>query len=138
MAKEASVAPRERVNITYKPATGDAKAEVELPLKMLMIGDYTLRPDERPLEERKRTRLLLGAIEKSDQRYAQAESVLKDGLVLPASPEQDAKLLYVLAKMYVAWGRPDQARRALQKVVSSYGQTAIAQKARESLGALDK
>jgi len=53
MAKEASVAPRERVNITYKPATGDAKAEVELPLKMLMIGDYTLRADDRPLEERK-------------------------------------------------------------------------------------
>jgi len=53
MAKEGSVAPRERVNIVYKPATGDAKAEIELPLKMLMVGDYTLRPDDRPLEERK-------------------------------------------------------------------------------------
>jgi type VI secretion system protein ImpB len=53
MAKESSVAPRERVNITYKPATGDAKAEVELPLKLVMVGDYTLRPDDRPLEERK-------------------------------------------------------------------------------------
>ena len=53
MAKEASVAPRERVNITYKPATGDAKAEVELPFKMVMMGDYTLRQDDRPLEERK-------------------------------------------------------------------------------------
>ena len=53
MAKEGSVAPRERVNITYKPATGDAKAEVELPLKLVMMGDYTLRPDDRPLEERK-------------------------------------------------------------------------------------
>lgn len=53
MAKEGSVAPRERVNITYKPSTGDAKAEVELPLKMVMVGDYTQRSDERPLEERK-------------------------------------------------------------------------------------
>jgi type VI secretion system protein ImpB len=52
MAKEGSVAPRERVNITYKPATGDAKEEKELPLKMVMMGDYTLRPDDRPLEER--------------------------------------------------------------------------------------
>lgn len=52
MAKEQTVAPRERVNITYKPATGDAKAEVELPLKLLLVGDYTLRPDDRPLEER--------------------------------------------------------------------------------------
>jgi len=53
MSKEGSVAPKERVNIVYKPATGNAQEEVELPLKILMMGDYTLRPDERPLEERK-------------------------------------------------------------------------------------
>lgn len=57
MANEGTVAPRERVNITYKPATGDAQAEVELPLKMVMVGDYTLRADERPLEERKPIRI---------------------------------------------------------------------------------
>ena len=54
MAKEASVAPKERVNIVYKPATGDAQEEVELPLKMLAMGDFTLRPDETPLEDRKK------------------------------------------------------------------------------------
>ena len=53
MSKEGSVAPKERVNITYKPATGNAKEEVELPLKLLMLGDYTQRPDPRPLEDRK-------------------------------------------------------------------------------------
>lgn len=52
MAKEGSVAPKERVNITYKPATGDAQEEVELPLKILMLGDYTGRTDARPVEER--------------------------------------------------------------------------------------
>ena len=53
MAKEGSVAPKERVNIVYRPATGDAKEEVELPLKLLIVGDYTQRQDDRPLEERK-------------------------------------------------------------------------------------
>lgn len=53
MAKEGSVAPKERVNITYRPATGGAKEEVELPLKFVMLGDYTLRADSTPLEERK-------------------------------------------------------------------------------------
>lgn len=48
-----SVAPKERVNITYKPATGDAQEEVELPLKVLALGDYTGRPDETPVEDRK-------------------------------------------------------------------------------------
>ena len=53
MAKEGSVAPRERVNIVYKPATGDMQEEKELPLKLLVMGDFTLRQDNRPLEERK-------------------------------------------------------------------------------------
>ncbi len=52
MSKESSVAPTERVNIVYKPATGNMQEQVELPLKMLMMGDFTGRQDDRPLEER--------------------------------------------------------------------------------------
>ena len=52
MAKEGSVAPKERVNIKYSPATGDAQEEVELPLKLMMMGDYTLKQDDRPVEDR--------------------------------------------------------------------------------------
>jgi type VI secretion system protein ImpB len=52
MAKEQSVAPRERINIVYKPATGGATEEQELPLKLLVLGDFTMREDARPLEER--------------------------------------------------------------------------------------
>jgi type VI secretion system protein ImpB len=52
MAKESTVAPKERVNIVYRPATGDAKEEVELPLKMLVLGDFTNAPDDRMLEDR--------------------------------------------------------------------------------------
>ena len=50
--KEQSVAPKERVNITYKAKVGDAVEERELPLKILAIGDYTGQPDERQLEDR--------------------------------------------------------------------------------------
>jgi type VI secretion system protein ImpB len=52
MAKEASVAPKERVNIVYKPA-GDAQEDVELPLRILMLGDFTGRADDTPVEDRK-------------------------------------------------------------------------------------
>ncbi|MDR2605546.1 MAG: type VI secretion system contractile sheath small subunit [Desulfovibrio sp.] len=52
MTKEGSVAPKERVNIVYKPATGDAQAEVELPFKVMVLGDFTNKPDDRPLEDR--------------------------------------------------------------------------------------
>jgi type VI secretion system protein ImpB len=50
--KEGSVAPKERVNIVYKPATGDAKEEVELPLRLLVVGDFTLKRDDRTIEDR--------------------------------------------------------------------------------------
>jgi len=52
MAKESSLAPKERVNIVYRPSLGDAKEEVELPLKMLVMGDFTGSHDARPLEKR--------------------------------------------------------------------------------------
>ncbi|WHZ21867.1 MAG: T6SS component TssB (ImpB/VipA) [Nitrospira sp.] len=55
--KEGSVAPEERVNIVFKPATEGAQEEKELPLKMLFLGDFTLRQDATPLEDRKKIRI---------------------------------------------------------------------------------
>ncbi|MDY6943382.1 MAG: type VI secretion system contractile sheath small subunit [Pseudomonadota bacterium] len=52
MSKDRSIAPKERINITYTPASGGGKEEVELPLKMMVLGDFVGRPDERPVEER--------------------------------------------------------------------------------------
>jgi type VI secretion system protein ImpB len=52
MAKEQSVAPKERINIVYKPAT-NMDEEVELPLKMVVLSDFTGRQDDTPLEDRK-------------------------------------------------------------------------------------
>jgi len=97
-----------------------------------------IRLDEgRPLEERKHSRMLLGAILKTQKKHAEAERVLKSGLLLP-SHAYDAKILYVLGKNYLAWGRPNDGRWALQQVVTQHGQSAIAEKARETLVALEK
>jgi len=53
MASEGSVAPKERVNIVYKTEVGGAKEEKELPLKLLVMGDFTQRTDATPIEARK-------------------------------------------------------------------------------------
>ncbi|MCY1430482.1 type VI secretion protein [compost metagenome] len=53
MAKEGSVAPKERINVTFKPATGNAQEEIELPLKLMVLGDFTQRSDDRKVEDRK-------------------------------------------------------------------------------------
>ncbi len=53
MAKEGSVAPKERVNIVYKSDIGDAQEEVELPFRFLVVGDFTGKEDpETPVEQR--------------------------------------------------------------------------------------
>ncbi len=49
----ATAAPKERINVTYQPATGNVEGGVELPLKILMVGDYTGREDGTPVEDRK-------------------------------------------------------------------------------------
>ena len=51
--KESSVAPKERINVTFKPSNGEGLDELELPLKLMMMGDYTLKTDDRKLEDRK-------------------------------------------------------------------------------------
>lgn len=53
MAKEGSVAPKERVNITFKPAVEGGREEIELPLKLIAIGDYVHRHDDRKVEDRR-------------------------------------------------------------------------------------
>jgi type VI secretion system protein ImpB len=55
MGKDATVAPKERVNILYKTEIGGAQEEVELPLNILVMGEYNpnVPEDEKSLEDRK-------------------------------------------------------------------------------------
>ena len=47
-----SVAPKERINIKYVPATGGQQAEIELPMTMMVIGNMKGRIEDTPIEER--------------------------------------------------------------------------------------
>jgi type VI secretion system protein ImpB len=53
MSDKGSVAPKERVNIVYKSHTGEKTEEVELPLKLLVLGDFSGRQSDEIVEERK-------------------------------------------------------------------------------------
>ena len=53
MGKESSVAPKERVNIVYSPATDGVEEDVEIAMKSLVIGEFTPETDPTPLAERK-------------------------------------------------------------------------------------
>jgi thiol-disulfide isomerase/thioredoxin len=94
---------------------------------------------QRPVQERKQTRLLTGVILKAADQFPDAETALKQGLAIqPADGVYDPKLLYVLGMLYANWGRRDEARATLQQVLTAYAQSSVAQKARDSLVSLEK
>ncbi|MEZ9177980.1 type VI secretion system-associated protein [Vibrio kanaloae] len=72
MSKEGSVAPKERINIKYIPATGDSQAEVELPLKTLVVGDFKGCPEDTPLDERSTV-----SVDKNNFKSVMRESELR-------------------------------------------------------------
>jgi len=47
-----SVAPKERINISYKSNTGGASEDVELPLKLLVVDDFTGEENDDVIEDR--------------------------------------------------------------------------------------
>ena len=48
-----SVGGKAKINVTFKPSTGDIKEETELPLNAMLLADFTGREDETLLEARK-------------------------------------------------------------------------------------
>lgn len=49
---DGSNAPKERINISYKAKTNGASADVELPLKLMVMSNFTGDTNNTPLEER--------------------------------------------------------------------------------------
>lgn len=99
-----SVAPKERVNITYRPAAEGAQEEVELPFKILVLGDLTGRTDERPLDEREPI-----AVDKDSFDKVMAAQSLSADISVPdaLSAEPGAELAVSLSFRGLADFRPE-------------------------------
>lgn len=52
MSKQ-SESPKERINVTYKPATGDQSAEIEIPYKVTVLGEFNPNEESKPVEDKK-------------------------------------------------------------------------------------
>ncbi len=89
MGKEGSVAPKERINICYVPATLGQQAEIELPLRLLVLGDFLGKEDSTPVEERK-----LLSVDKNTFATVMEEAGLERQFTAPnaLSDEDDADL----------------------------------------------
>ncbi|MFH0709259.1 MAG: type VI secretion system contractile sheath small subunit [Pseudomonadota bacterium] len=48
-----SESPKERINVTYKPAMGDQNEEIEIPYKITVLGEFNPNEEKKPVEEKK-------------------------------------------------------------------------------------
>lgn len=48
-----SESPKERINVTYKPATGDQSEEIEIPYKVTVLGEFNPNEEAKPVEQKK-------------------------------------------------------------------------------------
>jgi thioredoxin-like negative regulator of GroEL len=103
----------------------------------LLLREVKVDQDE-PVGARRRARMLLAIIENYESKYSEAEALLKDALALKPPGEDEPKLLFVLGRTYVSWGRREEAQKTMQLIVRDHGQSPLAQKARESLLILDR
>lgn len=89
MSKNSSIAPKERVNITYTAHTGDAQQEVELPNKLLVVGDFTMREEDDDIQERDTVE-----VDKNNFSDVMAKQKLKVDMVVEnkLSEEEDAEI----------------------------------------------
>ncbi len=95
MAKDGSVGPRSRINIKYTAAIGDAQKEIELPLRMLVMGDFTGTKDGTALAERKALSLNKDNFaEVMSQQKLEAQIAVKDRLSGDADSQLALKLKF--------------------------------------------
>ena len=93
---------------------------------------------ERPVKDRKQARMLIGIIQNYDRKYAEGESILKEALWIRPVTEYDPKMLFILARLYVAWNRKDAARDVLRTLIQEHGDNPVAPKARDLLKSLER
>ncbi|MCH7369618.1 MULTISPECIES: type VI secretion system contractile sheath small subunit [Aeromonas] len=82
----ATVAPKERINIKYVPATGGQQAEIELPLTMMVVGNMKGRTEETPIEERQTV-----SIDKNNFSSVMKESALELKFSVPNRLEENSQ-----------------------------------------------
>jgi TolA-binding protein len=90
------------------------------------------------VKDRKQARMLIGIIQNFDRRYAEAESILKEALAIRPVSEYDSKMMFVLARLYVAWNKKDAAQGTLRALLKDHGDSSVAAKARDLLASLER
>lgn len=110
--KDGAVAPQERVNIRYKTETGGAVEEVELPLRLLVVGDFTSRADATPVEERKPVNIDKNNFDEVLKAQKVGMTMQVDNLVKPENKELAVHLRFDSMKDF----EPEEVARQIPEL----------------------
>jgi thioredoxin-like negative regulator of GroEL len=103
-----------------------------------LLGSSAHYDSSLPPAVRRHTRMTLAVIENYEREFAEAESLLKEALNLAPTPEDEPKLLFILGRTYVAWGRSSDAQETMQVIIRDHAGSPVAQKARDTLQVLQR
>jgi tetratricopeptide (TPR) repeat protein len=82
--------------------------------------------------------MLLAIIENYDRKFAEAEALTKEALGIGPAGEDEAKLLFILGRTYMKWGRPAEARKVMQQIILKHPQSPMAPKAQEQIAQMSQ
>ncbi len=88
--------------------------------------------------EKKHLRLALGALRRMERDFPAAETLYKEGLDLkPADKETDPQMLFALGRLYMSWGRREDAVMALKRILADFPASSTSERARRALAILE-
>jgi thiol-disulfide isomerase/thioredoxin len=96
------------------------------------------RDADSPLDERRRSRMLLAILLNIDRDFSEAEKLVKDALALGPQSDDAPRLLFVLGRTYLSAGRRTESVQTFQIILREYPQSPLAEKARETLVNLER
>ncbi|MFN8094013.1 MAG: thioredoxin family protein [Vicinamibacteria bacterium] len=117
----------------YEQLAASAVDEQDVEEARDLLRRATAVDGDEPVDDRRRTRMLLAILENGSRNYPEAEKLVKEALALGPRGEDNPKLLFVLGRTYVSWGRRAEGVATMEIIVREYPQSPMAQKARETI-----
>ncbi|WP_323840112.1 type VI secretion system contractile sheath small subunit [Photorhabdus africana] len=101
--------PKARVNIKLDLHTGGARKKVELPLKLLVMGDYSYGRDNRPLSEREKVSINKNNFDSVMAEFSPALNLTVQNTLAENGGEENIALIFQQIKDF----DPEQVARQI-------------------------
>lgn len=104
--------PKARVNIQLSVHTGGAQKKVELPLKLMVVGDYSNGAEQRPLSEREKINVIKNNFDSVMAEFAPSVNLAVENTLAGDGSEENVSLSFTQMKDF----EPEQVARQIPQL----------------------